>query len=147
MKLADWNASESNCLVPEAIQYSPSLCRERRGIFAFERFEVYSVYSSGSSCCEFPNEDVDQHIIICMGGDTSRKNQFPRNDIVLLWSDRKIEGNFASTRGRISARLCCLFLVQDSSCGIQACLALVQSLIPGPKKQPIGMVTVTEKEP
>ena len=95
----------------------------------------------------FQSEDVDQHIVICTGRDPSRKNQSPRNDIVLLWPDREIEGNFASTRGRIPARLCCLFLVQDSSCGIQACLALVQTLIPGPKKQPIGMVTVTEKEP
>ena len=95
----------------------------------------------------FQSEDVDQHIVICTGRDPSRKNQSPQNDIVLLWPDREIEGNFTSTRGRIPAQLCCLFLIQDSSCGIQACLALVQTLIPGPKKQPIVMVTVTKKEP
>ena len=97
----------------------------------------------------FQSEDVDQHIVICTGRNPSRKDQPLRNDIVLLWPDREIEGNFASTHGRIPARLCCWFLIQDSSCGIQVCLALalIQMLIPGPKKQPIGMVMVTEKEP
>ena len=72
----------------------------------------------------FQSEDVNQHIVIFTGRDPSRKNQSPRNDIVLLWPDREIEGNFASTPGRIPARLCCLFLIQDSSCGIQACVRL-----------------------
>ena len=39
----------------------------------------------------------------------------------------------------------CLFLVKDSYFGIKACLALVQTLIPSPKRQPVGMVTVTER--
>ena len=95
----------------------------------------------------FQSEDVDPHIVIYMGQDPSRKNQSPQNDIVLLWPDREIEGNFASTHGWILGRLCCLFLVQDSSSGIQACLAIIQMLIPGPKKQPIRMFTVIGKEP
>ena len=117
---------------------------------AFSRLSdlKYTRYTAADlPVANFQSEDVDQHIVICTGRDPSRKNQSLRNDIVLLGPDREIEGNFTSTRGRIPARLCCLFLVQDSSCVVQACLALIQTLIPGPKKQPIGMVTVTEKEP
>ena len=108
----------------------------------------YTRYASAVlPVANFQRDEVENHIITCSGMDPSRKGQSPRNDNVLLWPKREVEGNFASTHGRIPARLQCLFLVEDSNFGIQACLALVQTLIPGPKRQPVGMVTVTERLP
>lgn len=94
----------------------------------------------------FQGDEVEKHVVRCTGSEPSRKNKSPRNDNVLLWPDREVEGNFASTQGRIPARLLCFFHLDESYFGVQACLALVRTLVPGPKRQPLGMVTVTEKE-
>ena len=95
----------------------------------------------------FQGDEVDKHVVRCSGSEPSRMKRPPRNDDVLLWPNSEVEGNFTSTQGRIPAHLECFFHLDESHFGIQTCLALVRTLVPGPKRQPLGMVTVTEKDP
>jgi hypothetical protein len=94
----------------------------------------------------FQGDETEVHIVRCTGEEPARKYKPPRNDDVLLWPDQGVEGNFLSTCGRIPARLRSLFLVEGSHFDVQICLALVQTLVPGPVRQPSGMVTVSAKQ-
>ena len=146
VQLADWNALESIAWCLKKFDILPDYAESDEAFSCLSDLKYTRYPAAVLPVAHFQSEDVDEHLIICTYGDPSWKNHSLRNNIVLLWPDWEIKGNIASIRRRIPARLCYLFLVQDSSCVIQAFLALVQTLIPGPKKQPIGMVMVTEKE-
>jgi hypothetical protein len=93
----------------------------------------------------FQGDEEDVHVVQCTGTEPSQKFKLARNDYVFLRPDQYVEGNFASTRGRIPACINCLFLPQESKFGVMTSLALVTTLIPGPIRQPSGLLTVQEK--
>ncbi|KAF8533230.1 hypothetical protein BDD12DRAFT_899866 [Trichophaea hybrida] len=93
----------------------------------------------------FQQDEEDVHVVRYTGTEPSRKCKWARNDYVFLRPNQYVEGNFASTRGRIPAHLNCLFFAQESKFGVVTPLALVTTLIPGPIRQPFGQLTVQEK--
>jgi hypothetical protein len=93
----------------------------------------------------FLADEDNVHVVRCTGTEPSQKFKLARNDNVFLWSNQYGEGNFASTWGRKPACLNCLFLAQESKFGVVTPLALVTTLIPGPIRQPSGVLTVQEK--
>jgi DNA-directed RNA polymerase subunit N (RpoN/RPB10)/oligoribonuclease (3'-5' exoribonuclease) len=64
----------------------------------------------------FQSEDEQRiHTIRCTGRDAWRKGQTARNDTVLLWTGTNADSHFAATRGRIPARVDCLFTMSEST--------------------------------
>jgi hypothetical protein len=107
---------------------------------------TYTRYTAAAlPVANFQGDEEDVHVVRCTGTEPSRKFKWARNDYVFLRPNQYVEGNFASTRGRIPARLNCLFLAQESKFGVVTPLALVTTLIPGPIRQPSGLLTVQEK--
>ncbi len=94
----------------------------------------------------FQSDDTEVHVVRCTGAEPSRIYKPPRNDDVLLWPDHGVEGNFLMTHGRIPARLRSLFLIEESHFDVQICMALVQTFVPSPIRQPSGMITVSAKQ-
>jgi hypothetical protein len=88
--------------------------------------------------------------------DAWRKGQTARNDTVLLWTGTNADSHFAATRGRIPARLDCLFTMSEST-GHKTSefsdpkpifhLALVTTFAPSNTiHKPQGMVIVEKRE-
>ena len=108
----------------------------------------------------FNAEDEQEiHVIRSTGTQPWRQRGPPRNDMVLLWTGVADERQFASSRGRIPARVDCIFHVidpfpvagnsesgDDSDHTSQWSMALVSTLVPGIIKQPEGMIIVEQKQ-
>jgi Plavaka transposase len=111
----------------------------------YERYD--SVIIPVPSFQDVDTQDV--HIIRCTGKRAWRKLKLPRNDTVLLWTGTGSSDHFKSSRGRIPARVDCLFHVVMTQIGkpLNVCLALITSLVPGPIKKTEGMMIVEEQVP
>jgi hypothetical protein len=110
------------------------------------RYTRYNAVSIPVTC--FQTEDEQQTQIIRSTGKSAwRKCKPPRNDTVLLWTGKNSESHFASSRGRIPGRVDCLFTMSDSIHDNSSYhLALVTTFVPGPMRQPEGMIIVEERE-
>ena len=129
---------------------------------AFRRLSdcVYTRYNSVSiPITTFQSEAEQQiHVIRCTGLEAWRNQNAPRNDHVLLWTNDTSGSQFATSQGRIPARVDCLFSLKDEGEGgegengkgeggtVISCMALVTTLVPGPIRQPEGMMLVEQRD-
>jgi hypothetical protein len=129
----------------------------------FHRLENYNYLRFNSIRIPVPifnaEDEQEIHIIRSTGSEPWRLRRPPRNDTVLLWTGVTDERHFASSRGRIPARVDCIFHVRDPITVTgnsesehdpdqmsQWSMALVSTLVPGIIKQPEGMIIVEQKQ-